>query len=108
MKIKYWLDKNIGSDKYLMVVTADHGAHNAYEGRILYQNDLFEAIENAFGENVVLNDPNEGNPFDDMIYLDQEMLDGGGATQADVASFVEETFPEYVYKVYTKDDIFSE
>ncbi|MBU1418434.1 MAG: alkaline phosphatase family protein [Proteobacteria bacterium] len=108
MKIKYWLDKNVGRSNYLMVVTADHGAHNAYEGRILYQNDLFDAIETAFGENVVLNDPNEGMPFDDMIYLDQEILDEGGVTQADVALFVEENFSEYVYKVYTKDEIFSE
>lgn len=107
-KIKHWLDKNIGKNNYVMVVTADHGAHNAYEGRILHRNTLFEAIEDAFGENVVLNDPNEGNSFDDMIYLDQEMLDEAGATQADVARFVEENFPEYVYKVYTKDDIFSE
>lgn len=107
-KIKNWLDTNVGRNSYLMVVTADHGAHNAYEGRILYRNDLFEAIENAFGENVVLNDPNEGNPFDDMIYLDQEMLDELGVSQEDVALFVEENFPDYVYKVYTKDAIFSE
>ncbi|MCB2180956.1 MAG: alkaline phosphatase family protein [Desulfobulbaceae bacterium] len=107
-KIKNWLDKNVGRNNYVMVVTSDHGAHNAYEGRILYRTDLFDAIEGEFGENVILNDPSEGEPFDDMIYLDQEMLDNAGATQADVAHFIEDTFPGYVYKVYTKDEIFSE
>lgn len=107
-KIKYWLDKNVGRNNYVMVVTADHGAHNAYEGRILYGGDLFDAIEEEFGENVILNDFYEKKTFDDMIYLDQAMLEYAGLTQADVASFVEEEFSGYVYKVYTKDEIFQD
>ena len=62
-------------------MTADHGAHNAYDDRILYRCDLFDAIEGKFGEDIILNDPSDGNPFDDMIYLDQEMLDVNGHTR---------------------------
>ena len=105
-KIKYWLDRNVGRSNYMMVVTSDHGAHNAYDDRILYRTDLFNAIEGEFGEDVILNDPSDGHPFDDMIYLDQDMLDNNGYTQEDVADFVEATFPDHVYKVYTKDAIF--
>ncbi|MBW1741500.1 MAG: alkaline phosphatase family protein [Deltaproteobacteria bacterium] len=107
-KIKYWLDKNVGRNQYVMAVTSDHGAHNAYEGRILYRGELFDAIEEAFGENVILNDFYEKKPFDDMIYLDQEMLEAAGYTQADVARFIEANFSDYVYKVYTKDEIFQD
>lgn len=106
-KIKYWLDKNVGKNSYVMIVTADHGAHNAYDDRILYNRDLFNAIENEFGENVVMNDPNDGDPFDDMIYLDEEILEASGVSQGEVADFIEATFPDHIYKVYTKDEIFA-
>ncbi|MEJ2037356.1 MAG: hypothetical protein P8X55_00290 [Desulfosarcinaceae bacterium] len=87
-----------------MVIVADHGAHNAYNDRLLYSYDLFNAIEEAFGENVILNDPNDGAPFDDMIYLDLDIL--GSHTLAEVAAFIEDRFKEHVCKAYTKDDIF--
>ncbi|MDY6853565.1 MAG: alkaline phosphatase family protein [Thermodesulfobacteriota bacterium] len=105
-KIKYWLDKNIGKNNYVMIVTADHGAHNSYGDRILYTGDLFDAVESRFSKEIILNDPSEGKPFDDMIYLDQEILDAKGHTQEDVAGFVEESFSDHVYEVYTKDEIF--
>lgn len=105
-KIKRFLDRKVGHHRYVMVVTADHGAHNAYDHRILYRADLFNAIEGAFGEDVILNDPADGAPFDDMIYLERERL--GESTLADVAQFIESNFAEYVYRAYTKDEIFSE
>jgi hypothetical protein len=105
-KIKCFLDRKVGPNRYVMVVTGDHGAHNAYDGRIFYRTDLFNAIEDAFGQDVILNDPADGAPFDDMIYLDQEVL--GDHTLADVAQFVESRFAEYVYRAYTKDEVFSE
>jgi hypothetical protein len=105
-KIQNFLDRRIGPDGYVMVVTADHGAHNAYDDRILYNLDLFNAIEDQFGTDVILNDPNEGAPFDDMIYLDRDLLEATGKTLSDVAAFVEQTFPEYVYRAYTIDEIF--
>ena len=43
-KIKHFLDRNVGRRRYVMVVTSDHGAHNAYDKRILYRADLFNAI----------------------------------------------------------------
>ncbi len=104
-KITFWLNRHMGRN-YVMVVTADHGAHNANEGRILYRLNLFDAIEAEFGEDIILNDPNDGFPFDDMIYLDQEKLAESGYTQADVALFVKENFSDFVYDVYTKDEIF--
>lgn len=103
-KIKHFLDRKVGRGRYTMVVTADHGGHNAYGGRILYSYDLFNAIEGRFGEDVIQNDPNDGDPFDDMIYLDAERL--GDQTIADVADFVEEQFGDHVYRVYTRDEIF--
>ncbi len=103
-KIKHFLDRQVGRDRYIMVVTADHGAHNAYNERIFYKYDLFNAIEARFGDDVILNDPNDGAPFDDMIYLDRERL--GDQTLADVADFVEAQFGEYVYRAYTLDEIF--
>jgi predicted AlkP superfamily pyrophosphatase or phosphodiesterase len=105
-KIKHFLDRRVGPNRYVMVVTADHGAHNAYDQRILYQADLFNAIEAEFGEDVILNDPADGAPFDDLIYLDREALDGH--TLAEVARFVESRFSDYVYHAYTKDEIFNE
>jgi predicted AlkP superfamily pyrophosphatase or phosphodiesterase len=104
-KIKRFLDRKVGHQRYVMVVTSDHGAHNAYDERILYRADLFNAIEDAFGKDVILNDPNDGAPFDDMIYLDREVL--GNNSLAEVAQFVENHFSEYVYRAYTKDEIFS-
>jgi hypothetical protein len=89
-----------------MVVTADHGAHNANDDRILYNRDLFDAIENEFGSDVILNDPDQGAPFDDMIYLDRDLLQTTGRTLSDVASFVEQAFPAHVFKAYTIDSIF--
>ncbi len=106
-KITYWLDEHIGRDNYTMVVTADHGAHNAYGNRNLYRMDLFNEIENNFGTNVILNDPNDGDPFDDMIYLDNDILANGGYTPEDVAAHVEKAFPDHIYRVITKGDIFS-
>ncbi|MDA8138710.1 MAG: alkaline phosphatase family protein, partial [Desulfobacteraceae bacterium] len=103
-KIVQFLDRRIGSDKYLLVLTADHGAHNAYGDRILYAYDLFDAVEERFGENVILNDPNDGAPFDDMLYLDRQIL--GEHTLAEVADFIKSRFKEHVYQVYTKDEIF--
>ena len=88
-KITCWLDRHIGKNNYVMVVTADHGAHNAYGDRILYRNLLFDAIENEFGEDIILNDPSDGHPFDDMIYLDEDKLEQAGYTQENVAVFVE-------------------
>lgn len=105
-KIKCFLDHRIGPHGYVMVVTADHGAHNAYDDRILYRWDLFDAIEDKFGTDVILNDPGEGAPFDDMIYLDRDLLETTGKTLSDVASFVEQTFPEHVFRAYTIDTIF--
>lgn len=104
-KIKCFLDREVGRRRYVMVVTSDHGAHNAYDERILYSADLFNAIEDAFGKDVILNDPGQGAPFDDMIYLDKDML--GNNSLAQVAQFVEGRFSEYVYRAYTKDEIFS-
>ncbi len=104
-KIKRFLDGKVGHRRYVMVVTSDHGAHNAYDERILYRNDLFNAIEGTFGTDVILNDPGDGAPFDDMIYLDVEEL--GDNTLAEVAQFVESRFSEYVYRAFTKDEIFS-
>ncbi len=103
-KIKQFLDRRVGPEQYLMVVTADHGAHNAYDDRILYSYDLFEAIEAAFGQNVIRNDPHDGAPFDDMLYLDREIL--GEHPLAEVADFIEARFKEHVYRVYTQDEIF--
>lgn len=103
-KIKDFLDRQVGKASYTMVVTADHGGHNAYDERVLFREDLFYAIEGRFGENVILNDPNDDAPFDDMIYLDRELL--GEQTLGDVADFVEEKFGEYVYRAYTLDEIF--
>lgn len=105
-KIKTFLDHQIGHNRYVMVVTADHGAHNAYDENILYNLALFDAIEGAFGENVILNDPNDGAPFDDMIYLNPEIL--GDRTTADVAEFIESRFSDHVYRAYTKDEYFKE
>lgn len=107
-KITCWLDKHVGRDNYVMVVTADHGAHNAHDDRILYRTFLFDAIEAEFGEDIVLNDPNDDYSFDDMIYLDKNQLAAAGYTQEDVAVFVEETFSDFVYDVYTKDEIFQD
>jgi predicted AlkP superfamily pyrophosphatase or phosphodiesterase len=106
-KIKCFLDRRIGPDGYVMVVTADHGAHNAYDDRILYNRDLFDAIENEFGTDVILNDPDQGAPFDDMIYLDRDLLDTRGKTPSDVALFVEHAFPDYVYRAFAIDTIFA-
>lgn len=105
-KIKCFLDRRIGPDGYVMVVTADHGAHNAYNDRILYNRDMFDAIENEFGSDVILNDPDQGAPFDDMIYLDRDLLHTAGRTLSDVAAFVEQAFPEHVFRAYTIDNIF--
>jgi predicted AlkP superfamily pyrophosphatase or phosphodiesterase len=104
-KVKYFLDYKVGHHRYVMVVTSDHGAHNAYDARILYRADLFNAIENTFGKNVILNDPGDGAPFDDMIYLNRDVL--GDNTLSDVAQFVESRFSEHVFRAYTKDEIFS-
>lgn len=106
-KIVFFLDERIGPNQYTLVITADHGAHNAYDDKVLYTMDLFNAIEGRFGENIILNDPSTGAPFDDMIYLDTRLLSQGGHKQADVARFIEETFPGHVYKVFTKDEIFA-
>jgi hypothetical protein len=103
-KIKHFLDRKVGRNRYVMVVTSDHGAHNAYDERILYRADLFDAIEGEFGENVILNDPGEGKPFDDLIYLDREVL--GDHTLGEVAQFVESRFGDYVYRAFSKDEIF--
>ncbi|MFZ1985123.1 MAG: alkaline phosphatase family protein [Desulfatitalea sp.] len=103
-KIKCFLDRTAGPDRYVMVVVADHGAHNAYDDRILYSYDLFDAIEEAFGANVILNDPRDGAPFDDMIYLDRKIL--GEHSLAEVADFIEARFKDHVYRVYTQDEIF--
>ena len=54
---------------------------------------------------MILNDPGDGAPFDDMIYLDRDVL--GSRTLSDAAQFVEHRFSEYVYRSYTKDEIFS-
>jgi predicted AlkP superfamily pyrophosphatase or phosphodiesterase len=105
-KIKCFLDRRIGPNGYVMVVTADHGAHNAYEDRILYSRDLFDAIENEFGSGVILNDPDDGAPFDDMIYLDRDLLNTADRSLSDVASFVEQAFPEHVFRAYTIEHIF--
>jgi hypothetical protein len=105
-KIKHFLDRKVGRRRYVMVVTSDHGAHNAFGERILDRADLFNALEDTFGKDVILNDPGEGAPFDDMIYLDREVL--GHNCLADVARFVESRFSEYVYRAYTKDEIFFE
>jgi hypothetical protein len=107
-KIKHFLDRRIGPGRYVMVVTADHGAHNAYDDRVLYNRDLFTAIEDEFGPDVILNDPDDGAPFDDMIYLDRELLAASGKTLSDVAAFVEQTFAEYVYRAITIDSIFAQ
>lgn len=107
-KIKCFLDRRIGPDGYVMVVTADHGAHNAYDDRILYNRDLFDAIEDEFGTDVILNDPDQGAPFDDMIYLDRDLLDTRGKTPSDVASFVEQAFPDFVYRAFAIDTIFGQ
>lgn len=104
-KIKRFLDRKVGHRRYVMVVTSDHGAHNAYDERILYRADLFNAIEDMFGKDVILNDPGDGAPFDDMIYLDRDVL--GHYSLAEVAQFIESDFAEYVYRAYTKDEIFS-
>lgn len=103
-KITHFMDKHVGKADYTMVVTADHGAHNAYDQRILYSYELFNAIEARFGEDVIMNDPNDDDPFDDMIYLDRERL--GEQTIEEVADFVEQQFGEYVYRAYTLDEIF--
>jgi len=102
-KINYWLDRNVGRGNYVLAVTADHGAHNSYGDRILFSGDLFDAIEGRFGENIILNDPSEGKPFDDMIYLDGDLLAASGSSVEDVAEFVEAGFPEHVYRVYARD-----
>ena len=104
-KIVWFLNRHIGPDRYVMVVTADHGAHNAYDDRILYNRALFDAIEARFGEGIIQNDPNDGNPFDDMLYLDPAVMSASGTSQEDVAAFIEDTFSDHVYDVYTKDDI---
>lgn len=106
-KIVFFLDEHVGPNTYTLVITGDHGAHNAYDDTILYNPDLFNAIEERFGENVILNDPANGDPFDDMIYLDTDLLIKGGYKQEDVARFIEETFPDHVYDVFTKDEIFA-
>jgi len=85
-------------------VTADHGAHNAYGDRILYTGDLFDRIEDAFGADVIRNDPADGAPFDDMIYLDRTVL--GDQSLEAVAEFIERQFRDHVYKVYTLDQVF--
>jgi hypothetical protein len=103
-KIKHFLDRHIGRNRYVMVVTSDHGAHNAYFERILYRDDVFNAIEGEFGEGVILNDPAGGAPFDDMIYLDLEVL--GNRSTAEVARFVETRFSDHIHRIFTKDDIF--
>jgi predicted AlkP superfamily pyrophosphatase or phosphodiesterase len=105
-KIKCYLDRRIGPAGYVMVVTADHGAHNAYGDRILYNRDLFDAIEGEFGAGVILNDPDQGAPFDDMIYLDRDLLETTGKSLSDVASYVEQAFPEHVFRAYAIDTIF--
>lgn len=104
-KIKYFLDKQMGKGSYVMVVTADHGAHNAYNDRILYTETLFNAIEGQFGTDVILNDPADDSPFDDMIYLDSAIL--GENTLETVADFLELQFSGYIYKAYTRDEIFA-
>lgn len=103
-KIKRFMDRRVGRSRYVMVVTSDHGAHNAYDERILYRAELFNAIEAEFGEGVILNDPSDGKPFDDMIYLDREVL--GNHTLGQVAQFVERRFGDYVFRAYSKDEIF--
>jgi len=105
-KITHWLDEHIGRGNYTMVVTADHGAHNAYGQRNLYRMELFNAIEGQFGVDVILNDPNNGKPFDDMIFLDEDLLASGGYTVGQVADYVEATFPEHIYRVITPEEIF--
>jgi hypothetical protein len=50
------------------------------------------------------NDPHDGALFDDMIYLDREIL--GEHTLAEVAEFIEARFKEHVHRVYTQDEIF--
>lgn len=103
-KIKHFLDRKIGPNRYVMVVTSDHGAHNAYNERILFRDDVFNAIEGKFGEGVILNDPADGAPFDDLIYLNLEVL--GDRSPAEVARFIETRFSDHVRRVYTKDEIF--
>lgn len=103
-KIKHFMDKSVGKAGYTMVVTADHGAHNAYNERILYSYELFNAIESRFGQDVILNDPNNDDPFDDMIYLDRERL--GDQTIEDVSDFIKQKFGDVVYRAYTLDEIF--
>jgi hypothetical protein len=82
---------------------ADH-----YGVDIHYNRHLFNAIEAQFGQGVIQNNPDEGNPFDDMIYLDREKLEARGIALADVADFVEDAFDEYVYRAFTIDEIFAE
>ena len=103
-KIKHFMDQHTAHSRYVMVVTADHGAHNAYDERILYNRTLFDAIEDAFGRDVILNDPADGAPFDDMIYLDRHVL--GDHTLEQVARFIESEFGDYVFRAFTKDEIF--
>lgn len=104
-KIKTFLDRRVGPNRYVMVVTADHGAHNAYGERILFREELFNAIEAEFGEDVILNDPAGGAPFDDLIYLDRGLL--GDRTLEDVARFIEDSFADHVYRAYTQEEIFA-
>ncbi len=54
---------------------------------------------------VVFNDPDQGKPF---RCLDQKTLDANGATQEDVARFVEAKFAKYVYRVITKNELFTD
>ena len=98
------MDQHTAAGRYVMVVTADHGAHNAYDARILYNMALFDAIEEAFGRDVILNDPSDGAPFDDMIYLDRHVL--GDHTLEEVARFIESEFGDHVFGAFTKDEIF--
>ncbi|WP_306304142.1 alkaline phosphatase family protein [Desulfosarcina cetonica] len=104
-KIKGFLDRKIGAGRYTMVVTADHGGHNAYDGRILYNRNLFKAIEDKFGSGIIQNNPDNGDPFDDMIYLNRNDLPED-TTLDHVARFVEDEFGDYVYRAFTIDEIF--
>lgn len=98
-KVIRWLDKQVGKGNYTVVFFGDHGGTNVIaNGQWIVNEDVKEALEAEFGAGIV---KRQGN---DQFWLDQEILQGSGRTNEDVALWMESQF-KWLIRAYTKGEV---
>lgn len=98
-KVIRWLDKQVGKGNYTVVFFGDHGGTNVItNGQWIVNEDVKEVLEAEFGAGIV---KRQGN---DQFWLDQEVLQGSGRTNEDVARWMESQF-KWLIRAYTKGEV---